>query len=219
MSYELKIIYREIIRFLLYSLTAAFTMMLLFLDVIWLKHDVGESSFVELSQEFMLLIISAIFLRLAYRYQSSRNLHILIAGLFLCMLIRELDSVLDHIHHGIWIYPALATTFICLGYTLQSPKDTLKQLAAFPANPHYGFMLSGLICVLVFSRLIGITALWKGQMGVFYMREVKNIVEEGVEFFGYALCFVATLYYQHQFSQEQQPEAKKTPPALSETTV
>ncbi|EOW9564629.1 transporter, partial [Enterobacter hormaechei] len=55
--------------------------------------------------------------------------------------------------------------------------------------------LSGLLAVLVFSRLFGMQVLWHDILEHGYMRVVKNVVEEGSESFGYMLCLAASLGY------------------------
>ncbi len=63
------------------------------------------------------------------------------------------------------------------------------------AIPWYGILLSGLLAVLVFSRLFGMQVLWHAILEHGYMRVVKNAVEEGSESFGYMLCLAASLGY------------------------
>ncbi|CDL60957.1 FIG00731417: hypothetical protein [Klebsiella pneumoniae IS39] len=54
-------------------------------------------------------------------------------------------------------------------------------------------MISGLLAILVFSRLFGMHGLWYAVLEENYARVVKNTVEEGSESFGYMLCLTATL--------------------------
>ena len=54
---------------------------------------------------------------------------------------------------------------------------------------------SGLLAVLVFSRLIGYKPMWKLAMGKHYYLNVKFIVEEGTELFGYSIIFLAAVEY------------------------
>ncbi|CAK6466123.1 hypothetical protein KLEPA_00100 (plasmid) [Klebsiella pneumoniae] len=56
-------------------------------------------------------------------------------------------------------------------------------------------MLSGLLAVLVFSRLFGMHGLWYSILEEGYARVVKNAVEEGSEFFGYMLFLTASIGY------------------------
>lgn len=72
---------------------------------------------------------------------------------------------------------------------------TLRGLADFVTHPGYGMMCAGLLCILVFSRLFGMSVLWQTLMLDGYNRVVKNMVEEGCELLGYGLCLLATLSY------------------------
>ncbi|AWH87705.2 hypothetical protein [Limnobaculum parvum] len=105
------------------------------------------------------------------------------------------------IHHGFWLYPALLVTAICLLYASFNIKNTLVQLANFTCSPNYGFMISGLVCILIFSRLFGMKYLWyhlHPEQPHFLMYNVKAAVEEGAELFGYSLCLIASLFYYYE---------------------
>lgn len=195
MTADIKIIIRAILHFLFYSLAATATVGIIYLDIVWLENDVSELSFVEVAQEFLLLIIIILFLRFARNNVQHRKLGILIAGFFACMLIRESDKFLDMIQHGFWFYPALLVAFSCIFFACRKPKKTIRQLAEYTHHPTFGIMLSGLICILVFSRLFGIKYIWLSLLSDNPIREVKNVVEEGCELFGYALCFIASILY------------------------
>ena len=56
-------------------------------------------------------------------------------------------------------------------------------------------LISGLLAILVFSRLFGMQALWLAILDDGYVRVVKNVVEEGSESFGYMLCLTASIGY------------------------
>ncbi|WP_236127652.1 hypothetical protein [Cedecea colo] len=111
------------------------------------------------------------------------------------MLIRELDFIFDELSHGCWVWFALFTALACISYALRNKEKTLEGIASFMRHPAYGMMLSGLLCVLIFSRLFGMHTLWEGLMLDGYNRLVKNMVEEGTEMFGYILCMLSTIWY------------------------
>lgn len=56
-------------------------------------------------------------------------------------------------------------------------------------------MISGLLTILVFSRLFGTTMFWNLLLPNNYANIVKNIVQEGSEFFGYILCLFSSIYF------------------------
>ena len=207
-SNDVRIIINSMIAFILYSLGVALAISTLLLDIIWLKHGVYEYSITEISQELALLLITIIFVRLAFKYEVQRNAHILIAGFFFCLLIRELDSFFDLITHGFWLYPALFVSIIALAMTfLRNPKLTIHQLAKYTQQPHYIYMMAGLICILVFSRLFGMGILWKALLNENYSRDIKNIAEEGPELLGYVFCTISTLFYCRFFIKSQNKQS------------
>lgn len=168
---------------------------LIFIDVYWLHNFVHETSLTEISQEIMLAAISLSFFVSAYLQPAFRHARVLIGGFFLCMLIREMDFAFDMLWHGSWVGFALVATLLCVAYSLSELAAALRGLAHFFCHPSYGMMCSGLLCILVFSRVFGMHLLWQGLMLDGYNRVVKNMVEEGCEMFGYALCLFATINY------------------------
>ncbi|MDC6119597.1 hypothetical protein [Serratia rubidaea] len=192
---NLNIIVKKLALFLLYSATLAGLLGLIFVDVYWLHNFVYEMSLTELMQEIFLAAIAAGFLVSARRHAEYRAARVLIGGFFLCMLIRELDFAFDYLHHGAWVWFALLTTVLCLGYAARHAASALHGLAHFFNHPSYGMMCAGLLCILVFSRLFGMHLLWEGLLLDGYDRVVKNMVEEGCELVGYAFCLFATCQY------------------------
>jgi hypothetical protein len=203
-SSDLRIILRAMTEFIFYSVAVVVSISILLFDVVVLKNGVNEYSVTEVVQEFSLFVICFIFLRLAFNDSYQRNAHLLIAAFFSCMLIRELDSFLDVVFHGFWLYPALLLAFSSLIMTFgRQPKQTLNQLAVFTQQPQYGFMIVGLICILIFSRLFGIGTLWKHLLDGGYARVAKNVAEEGPELFGYMICLISTILYYRRFNKTE----------------
>ncbi|MFI8418062.1 hypothetical protein ACQKDS_14285 [Serratia sp. NPDC078593] len=192
---QLRLIIKKLSLFALYSVVLALLMGLLMIDVHWLHNFVHEMSLTEFAQEILLAIIVFSFFISAKRHPLYRHSRVLIGGFFLCMLIRELDFVFDYLHHGAWVWLALFTTVVCVWYAIRQPKATVDGLAHFFTHSSYGMMCAGLLCILVFSRLFGMHQLWQDLMLDRYDRVVKNMVEEGCEILGYALCFFATCSY------------------------
>ncbi|WP_159566511.1 transporter [Budvicia diplopodorum] len=198
MQTELNALLRAVKQFLLYSLAAALAIGMLCLDVKLTGNQFGEYSCVQITQEIILLADIILFSMLAIKRSEIRQSSILIAGFFGCMFIRELDSFFDLISPGFWLYPALAITALCLLLVSFNLKQTLIQLAEYTRSPSYSFMISGLICILIFSRLFGMKYIWYGldpDHSKFMLYHIKSAVEEGSELFGYALCFISSFHY------------------------
>ncbi|WP_244967928.1 hypothetical protein ACNFJN_09725 [Xenorhabdus budapestensis] len=123
-------------------------------------------------------------------------------------LIRELDACFDKIFHGAWSWFAIPLAVVCIVYACTQRQKTLVGLVYFTRHQSYGMMVCGLLCVLVFSRLFGMGALWQGLMDEHFNRTVKNIVEEGCEMLGYVLCLIATLWYLPAARQQRMADVK-----------
>lgn len=162
-------------------------------DVVILGAVLNECSVTEIVQEILLTVIVIIHMLLIIKYNEVRQCNILIAGFFSAMLFRELDAVFDLIGHGSWIYYSMTVSFLSLSYAIYNWRKTLAQLFSYMCTPHYGIMLSGILCTLVFSRLFGMSVLWESLLKDNYLRTVKNIVEEGTETFGYCLCLLSSV--------------------------
>ena len=174
------------------------TVFCLWLDLNFFRDTVTEISVTEIVQELVLAAVMVIHFVLAKKYVPLRLCNILIGGLFLAMLIRELDAVFDTISHGCWVWFALTTSVIALIWPVAKWKTTVAQLEQYAQTPGYGMMLAGLMTILVFSRLLGMGELWNFILQDGCVRAAKNAVEEGCEMYGYMLCLTATLGYSFQ---------------------
>lgn len=192
---SMKFIFKQSLFLLLSVLIVALAVVALFLDIHWLHNDVKELSITEVSQEIILAVIIGINVFQAVRGREKTRISVLIAGFFGCMLIREMDFLFDAIAFGSWVWFALAVAAVSLFLGLKKPAEAVNQLAVFMRHPAYGMMFSGLLCILIFSRLFGMHILWQQLLQDEYIRVVKNTVEEGSELFGYLLCLMSTCWY------------------------
>ncbi len=62
---------------------------------------------------------------------------------------------------------------VALLLPLRHLRQTLSQLAEYTRTPYYGMMISGLLAILVFSRLFGMHGLWYAVLEENYARVVK----------------------------------------------
>lgn len=172
---------RTVYYFLLAAVFASIVLFGLWLDVHVLHDKLHEISVTEILQETILAVIVFIHFRLVKDTEYMRECNVLIGGFFMAMLIRELDALFDFIAHGSWVWFALSVSILAISYATLRYRKTLLQLSSYPQTPYYGMMISGLLCVLVFSRLFGMHLLWDSVLGEEYVRIIKNIVEEGAE--------------------------------------
>lgn len=185
--------------FLFASAACTVPVLCLWADIYLFNLDIPEISLTEIVQESVLGGIVFIHFLLAKKWAFMRYCNILIGGFFLSMLIRELDAFFDLLAHGSWVWFALLSAVCALLYPVMHSRLTLTQLAHYTRTPWYGVMLSGLLAVLVFSRLFGMHGLWYAILDQSYVRVVKNVVEEGSESFGYMLCLIASVGYYCSF--------------------
>ncbi|WP_233149169.1 transporter [Shimwellia pseudoproteus] len=199
-------ILKSFLFFLCAAAAAAIPVFLLWVDIHVFADDVPEISLTEIVQETLLGCIVVMHFWLAKKYDTQRYCNILIGGFFLAMLIRELDSFFDLFFHGSWVWFALFTSFLSLCRPLRHWNKTLAQLTHYTRTPYYGIMMSGLLCVLVFSRLFGMQFIWHAVLNDGYIRVLKNAIEECSESFGYVLCFMASAgSYCHFRAMARQP--------------
>lgn len=195
MSDNIKIIVLKFAGFFGCAIFLALMMGLVFIDVNWMNDALHETSFTEIFQEVLLAVIALMFFAQAARQESLRYSLLLMGGFFTCMLIREMDFLFDEIHHGAWVWFALAVALICLWQAALHLPATLAGLVNFLRHPSWNMMAAGLLTILIFSRLFGMHELWERLMLDGYNRTVKNMAEEGTELLGYSFCLLASLRY------------------------
>lgn len=173
-----------------------FGVVLLFFVFWWdarLDSPFAETGPTEIIQSLLLLASSALFFLEARRSPETRNALILAGGFLGCMLIREQDYYFDMIAHGCWKWPAFALAGVCLAQAARSPRQTLAALAKLIRWRYFPFLLSGVVIVLAYSRLFGMSALWNPLLPDGDWRPTKNAVEESSELLGYAFIFSSAL--------------------------
>nr|WP_241902039.1 hypothetical protein [Vibrio lentus] len=128
---------------------------------------------------------------------------VLVSAFFAVMFIREMDFWFDKITHGAWFVPAALVAGSAIFYAVKNGKRTIYQLTFILASPHMNLLLTGLMLLLVFSRLFGMGSFWHNVMGDDYVRAVKNIAEEGTELLAYCLIAFASLKTVHGITKKK----------------
>ena len=204
MKNDLNIIIKNFLCFFLKCLLPILVVGVIYFDIKTFG-DIREHSFVELGQSIFLFATSVIFMYLASKKKANGLW--LVAGFFVCMLIREQDAYFDDIFHGSWAYFALASVVFFVWKAWSQGKDNaLKTMAEYMQSPPFTTMSFGVMIILFFSRLMGMGKLWKLVMGENFIRVVKNVVEEGTELFGYSIIFLAAVEYAHYLLNEKEVE-------------
>ena len=172
----------------------ALSVIVLFLIFWWdarLESPFVETGPTELIQSLLLLTSSALFFLEARRNPDMDNALVLTGGFLGCMLIREQDYYLDMISHGCWKWPAFALTFVCLAWACRNIRHTVSALARLIRWRHFPFLIAGIVIVLAYSRLFGMSVLWKPLLPDGDWRAAKNAVEESSELLGYAFILAS----------------------------
>ena len=204
MKNDLNIIIKNFLCFFLKCLLPILVVGVIYFDIKTFG-DIREHSFVELGQSIFLFATSVIFMYLASKKKANGLW--LVAGFFVCMLIREQDAYFDDIFHGSWAYFALASVVFFVWKAWSQGKDNaLKTMAEYMQSPPFTTMSFGVMIILFFSRVMGMGKLWKLVMGENFIRVVKNVVEEGTELFGYSIIFLAAVEYAHYLLNEKEVE-------------
>ncbi len=200
---ELHILLAHVGRSALLALIMAAPVALLYADIQWLGDSVGEWSLVELTQLGFLVATVLAFARVARARPDERGFAVLAAGFFASMLIRELDAVWDLLFRGLWSILVAGVAAGSLGYALRQRQSTLAAIARFLRSRASTVMTIGLVLLLIYSRLFGMTALWEGLLADRYVRVVKNAAEECTELLGYTLVMASALTYAAQRLRER----------------
>ncbi len=162
-------------------------------NVLWVM---AEDSPVEILQVALLLVSSALVAFRASRCRDSLGGYALVAGLFLCMAIRECDAIFDRLlFHGAWFPLALTAAAGSIFLAARNAKSVVPGLAAIVSDRRFGILLAALATVFLYSRIFGMKQIWLHtyestigpEAALELSRPIKNIAEEGLELFGYAL--------------------------------
>ena len=171
-------------------------------DYVLLGSTLGETSVTETLQLIMLAVASWSFFRVSRQESHLSHAAILISGFFAVLMIREMDYWFDMIHHGSWVFPALAITALACAKAYRGGKGTVNEMAIILQSPYMKLLIGSVILLLVFSRLYGMGSFWHHVMGEHYVRDVKNISEEGIELLCYSLIALSAVRTRRELKRQ-----------------
>ncbi|RDC55851.1 hypothetical protein DU508_16460 [Pedobacter chinensis] len=160
------------------------------------EHPLGskfsEQSLVEYLQSVLLLLSSAIYLWISFRYKSVFPLAFGLFAFHFASLIREQDAYLDeYIYDGAWQTFAFGILFLAIFLIYSKWRLFLTNIAGFVQSFSFGILLSGIMTTYIFARLYGRKVFWMAVMESQYTRDVKNVSEESLELYGYVLLVIS----------------------------
>lgn len=171
----------------------------IYIDIALFEHRVPEDGSTELTQEFMIGMSALIFTVLAIKNSHQRDFYVLVAGLFWCMLLRELDHEMDQIIHGFWKWPVSVVVIGTLALAYRYRQSVISEMARVTGSVPFNMIFIGLAILLFFSRVFGTGSLWTpifeaGGIDV-AASLIKSVVPEGIELLGYTLIFYGTVWF------------------------
>lgn len=191
-------------KFFIYSSFFLLLNAIIYFDYLILKNNLGEVSATEFFELFFLCFIVYSFWKTGKKNVELKSTTLLISGFFLVMIIRELDFLFDMIIHGIWKVPALIVTAFACGYAFKHKYKTISGLSLFIKEKTFNIVLLGMAMLLVFSRIYGMGDFWKAVMEEAYIRDVKNISEEGIELVSYFIIAFGAYFSNKQIQKNNE---------------
>lgn len=153
-----------------------------------------ENSITEILQEVFLLFGALICFFAAYKKQFLRPFLISTGVFLLICFFREFNNFFNNnLFRSSWQIPVYATLIPYFIYAVKHFKKIIANLAIVAETYGFGLFISGLVIVFVFSRLYGLHGIWQDLLGDNYIRDIKNISEEGIELLGYTIQFIAVI--------------------------
>ncbi len=163
------------------------------IDTAILNNRLSELSFTEFSQSGFILLASISFFMKIKKEPESAGLFILISALFTMIFIREADYYLDFIYHGFWKVPVLLVFCSSIFYAYKNKNTIIAPLNHYQNTKAFTYTFIGFMITIVFSRVFGTGRLWEDIAATADSGYIKNVVQEGLELFGYALVLLGSL--------------------------
>ncbi len=158
-----------------------------------------EIGLVEPLQAVFVMVTALLFLITGRLDKTREPLAVVMAGFLFCLFIREFDYFLEElVARHVWKMLGFLTLAFVVTYVAKNAKRVVESILDFVSQPSFGFFISGLPVVIVFSRLFGYGDFWKELIEGDYCRVIKTIIEEGTELLGYTLLLIAKTYISGQ---------------------
>ncbi|KQC06249.1 MAG: hypothetical protein APR54_07450 [Candidatus Cloacimonas sp. SDB] len=189
-------IIRTVVKILVYAVILLSIFGILSIDANKEGKIFKENSLTEWSQIILILLSSIIFFRSGKIDKSNSSLMKLFIGILSILFIREFDSLLDkYVFNGAWQILVYIIVFLLFLFSYKHRVDLLKSINEFVSNVSFGIIESGMLILLVFSRLFGQKIFWRSVMKEAYLRSVKDVAEESLELLGYCLIFIGSIEF------------------------
>lgn len=178
-----------ILEFFCLSLLVGIIPVIIVFDTAIAGTGVSEISGTEFAQEILIVLSALLVGKAAQKWPDYHLVLVLFAAFLLCILIREMDFLLDRVYHGFWVVPASITAILSILYAIRNRGNLLSSMAGISQTRFFTYTSIGLIILLVFSRIFGTGRIWEEIMGENYQNYYKTVIQEGLELLGYAIIF------------------------------
>lgn len=195
--------YQGILKFISFIVVFLSINIVIYIDVFFLKNNLSERSLTELAQSLFLIIIILQFKKTSHISKDYQAACVLICGFFSVLLIRELDYYFDMIFHGAWKYFAIPIALIAICFSFFKKNHTFKGLNLLLGEKYFNILLMGIAMLFIFSRIYGMGDFWKGVMNDHYIRDVKNISEEGIELLSYTVLLIGSFLTNREIQEKE----------------
>ncbi len=189
----MKNIFIYILELLILILLMIVPPLFVWIDFTILKTNLSEYSLTEFTQEFLILASFIILFFKTYKNRENRGFLILPVGLFLVMFIREGDYYWDKIINGLWTILAVSTFLISVYIAYRQRQTIIPTLSTYWNTRGFGYLIVGLLIVLLFSRIFGTGDLWRAILKENYIGYYKTAIQEGLELLGYLIIFYGVI--------------------------
>ena len=189
----MKNIFIYILELLILILLMIVPPLFVWIDFTILKTNLSEYSLTEFTQEFLILASFIILFFKTYKNREHRGFLLLPVGLFLVMFIREGDYYWDKIMNGLWTILAVSTFLISVYIAYRQRQTIIPTLSTYWNTRGFGYLIVGLLIVLLFSRIFGTGDLWRAILKENYIGYYKTAIQEGLELLGYLIIFYGVI--------------------------
>ena len=150
-----------------------------------------ETSFTEIAQELLLLLIIIISFVTAQQHRPYRTFNRLLGVVALLSLIREFNNFLGaHLFDRAWQVGVLLVLLGASPYFVRRIRSLVQEWQAIAGSYAFGILLTGGLVLHVFSRFYGLPGIWQNVMGEAYLLKVTRVSEESIELLAYSIIFV-----------------------------
>ena len=167
-------------------------------EFVEVSDTIGTSEYspLEIAQLIVLAVSGCILWLVARDYPSQRPLAILIGGVALVCLIRELDYFLDrHLVQNAWQFLVGVSAALVITYVYRHRRRLTIALGRLWPSAGLVLVFAGATILFAVVRVVASETLWQSLLGDSYQRIAVNAVDELVETAGYLLWFVGVIEY------------------------